>query len=133
MFIRRALAFVLFMTVGATLIACNRLQPVNEPSFTVAQSNQAKVHEAIRQALLERRWSILGQTSNSFEAEYQRGADTRSRVKVLHENGHVSVKYLGSSNLNYGDVEGSPHIHRRYNAWVANLERDIQVEIGKSL
>ena len=133
MFIKRILLLTISLSIGSSLIGCTRSHPLNEPSFNVAISNQAKIHEAIRQALLSRRWSITGQTPNSFDAEYQRRADVRARVKVIHHGDNVTVKYVGSTNLDYTDVGGSPHINSRYNAWVANLERDIQVEIGKKL
>jgi hypothetical protein len=133
MFIKRMLLLTLSLSIGPGLVGCNRLQPVNEPSFNVAISNQAKVHEAVRQALLSRRWSITGQTPTSFDAEYQRSANIRARVNVIHHGDTVTVKYVSSSNLDYSDADGSPHINRRYNTWVANLERDIQVEIGKKL
>lgn len=133
MFIKRILLLTLSVSIGSSLVGCNQLQPLNEPSFNVAISNQAKVHEAVRQALVSRRWSITGQTPNSFDAEYQRTADIRARVKVTHHGDNVTVKYVSSSNLDYTDAEGSPQINRRYNTWVANLERDIQVEIGKKL
>lgn len=133
MFIRSVLILSLSLLVGSSVTGCSRTYPLAEPSFTVAISNQAKIHEAIRQALISRRWSITKQTPNSFEAEYQRSADIRATVRVTHQGDRVTVKYLGSTNLGYTDYDGSAQINRRYNTWVANLERDIQVEIGKTL
>jgi hypothetical protein len=131
--IRIVLVLTLSIFVGSSVIGCHRNYPLVEPSFTVAISNQATIHEAIRQALVSRRWSITKQTANSFDAEYQRSADVRASVRVNHHADRVTVKYLGSTNLGYTDDGGAAQINRRYNTWVTNLERDIQVEIGRSL
>lgn len=131
--IRFVLVLTLTVLVGSSVIGCHRNYPLVEPSFTVAISNQAKIHEAIRQALVSRRWSITKQTANSFDAEYQRSADVRASVRVHHHGDRVTVQYLGSTNLGYTNNGGEAQINRRYNTWVANLERDIQVEIGKNL
>lgn len=127
------LSIALLLAVGVNVTGCNNLRPVSTPSFQVATSDQKRVHEAVRQALVQRRWSIIAQRPDGFDAEYQRSADMRAKVRVTHAGDKVSIAYLDSSNLGYGIAETGPEIHKRYNAWVANLERDIQVQIGKML
>ena len=129
----RFFAIALAFAVGVNVMGCNNLRPVSTPSFQVAMNDQKRVHEAVRQALVQRRWSIIAQRPDGFDAEYQRSAEMRAKVRITHAGDKVSIVYLDSSNLGYKIAENGPEIHKRYNGWVANLERDIQVHVGKLL
>jgi hypothetical protein len=45
-------------------------------------------------------------------------------VEIPHGANTFSVRYSSSANMDYDPVSGT--IHRKYNAWVANLVQDIQ-------
>ncbi len=130
---RRLFASLLFfLCVVAT--ACTQ-QPVLTPSFSVSISNSKEIHEVIREALVRRRWIILKNEPSAFEAEYKRGPEISARIKVKHIGSIVSIDLLESSGLDYqpnGTGQG-PMIHKTYNSWVTNLERDIQMLVGSRL
>jgi hypothetical protein len=127
------LSLILVCITGISLIGCHRLQPLRSPTFQVATSDQGKIQEAIRQALLDRHWSIIAKRADGFDAEYKRTPDQGAKIRVTHIADTISIKYLESTDLEYHVVDGIPEIHKRYNGWVANLERDIQVEVGRRL
>ena len=129
----RSIAIALAFAIGINVVGCTNLRPVSTPSFHVAIHDQKRIHEAVRQALIDRRWSIIAQRPDGFDAEYQRSADMRAKVRVTHSGDTVSIVYLDSSSLGYNVSQDGPEIHKRYNGWVANLERDIQVQIGRML
>jgi hypothetical protein len=104
-----------------------------EPTFEVAAQDSRKIHDAIQQALVRRKFAILAKTPNSFDAEYKRSADQGARIRVSHQGNKISIKYLSSTDLQYKVTEGGPLIHKRYNGWMTNLEKDIQIEVGKTL
>jgi hypothetical protein len=47
-------------------------------------------------------------------------------VAIAHDTSTVRITYQDSTNLKYDGQE----IHRRYNQWVQNLERGIQMELA---
>lgn len=122
-----AIIIVLF-----TLSGC-AVKPMMSPSFQSPTSDQKRIHEAVRRALVKRSWVILKNTPNSFEARYNKGGATYGTVRIVHSGRDVSISYVDSLGLKYQDSPTGPKIHRAYNNWVTNLERDIQVNLGSGL
>jgi hypothetical protein len=125
----------LFVTISLSLslVACTRLQPLRNPTFEIAIHDNAKIQEAIRQALVRRDWSITIRHTNGFDAVYNRSSQLGAKIRVTHVEGTVTIRYLGSHGLDYSTSNGAAKIHKRYNLWVTNLERDIQIEVGRYL
>lgn len=123
----------LFVLLSSMICGCMTVQPLAQPSFEVASQDHKKVHEAIQRALVSRKWAILANNRDGFDAEYKRSVDQGARIRVSHQGGKVSITYLGSTDLQYGTDENGPFIHKRYNGWIQRLERDIQIEVGKAL
>ena len=106
---------------------------MQSPQFEVSSSEQISVHEAIKQALLGRRWVILENHPDSFVAQYHRSG-VWARIRVIHSGRAVSIKYVASDGMKYKDTsQFGPRISRWYNTWVANLEADIKVRVGATL
>lgn len=130
---KRLFASLLFLLCMG-LSACTQ-QPVLSPSFEVPINNPKRVHEVIREALVRRHWIIIKNEPAAFEAEYKRGPEISARIRVKHIGSIVSINLVDSSGLDYqanGTGQG-PMIHKTYNNWVANLERDIQMLVGAQL
>lgn len=124
----------LLVFVCVVVTACTQ-QPLLSPSFNVPINNPKQVHEVIREALVRRRWIIVKNEPSAFEAEYRRGPEISARIRVQHVGSTVSINLLNSSGLDY-DPSGTgqgPMIHKTYNSWVMNLERDIQMLVGSQL
>ena len=114
-------------------LGCSRQMAMKTPQFEVSSSEQASVHEAIKQALLGRRWVILENHPDSFIAQYNR-SDVWARIRVTHSGREVSIMYVSSDGMKYSDAsQFGPRISRWYNTWVSNLEADIKVRVGATL
>ncbi len=50
-------------------------------------------------------------------------------VDVLYDTNSFTINYRDSQNLNYDPA--TRQIHPNYNAWVTNLQQDIQVEVTR--
>jgi hypothetical protein len=103
------------------------------PEFEVALADKKVVHEAIRSALVQRKWAILKNEPNAIEASYARGDSHSVRIRVVHTGNRVKITHVDSQDMLYGVGNSGPVIHRWYNTWVTNLERDIQVAVGSGM
>ena len=131
---RLPVLLALIVTLCLTLTACTQ-KPMLAPSFEVPMKDRGKLHEIIREALVSRNWIILRNEPTSFEAEYRRTPEISARIKVKHIGGNVTISLLDSRGLDHNPhVPGKgPTIHRSYNNWVTNLEKDIQRLVGARL
>lgn len=104
-------------------------KPLLTPSFEVAPASQAKTHQVIKDALINRKWFIVKDEPGAFEATYRRAGGATARIRVTHKGNTVTISHVESDGLKYGISEktGQPTIHRTYNNWVTALERDIQI------
>jgi hypothetical protein len=124
----RKLATALCLCALLTATACTS-KPLLTPSFEVATQSQAKTHQVIKEALLNRKWFIVKDEPSAFEATYRRAGGATARIRVAHKGSTVTISHVESDGLKYGISEktGEPTIHRTYNNWVTALERDIQL------
>jgi hypothetical protein len=76
---------------------------------------------------------MLKNGSNTIEAKYTRGNQHAAHIRVSHIGKQVTISHVDSQDMMYSQGNGSPVIHRWYNTWVTNLERDIQFTIGTGL
>lgn len=103
-------------------------------SFQVPNGSSATVQEAIRQALLGRRWAIQEKLPDGYIAQYNRRPDVWARIKVTHLGRQVTIRYVDSEGLKYKKNRfGSVSVSRWYRTWVLNLESDIKFQIGKTV
>jgi hypothetical protein len=126
------------LLVGIILIAvtcsgCYKTAPISTPEFQVALSDQKRIHEAIRTALIKRKWVVLKNEPSAIEARYTRGNEHSAHIRITHSGNTVRITHVDSQELLYSNTDGAPVIHSWYNTWVNNLERDIQVEVGALL
>jgi hypothetical protein len=129
--IKNFLACIILTTVA--LSGCSKTAPMVTPEFQVAVSDKKRVHEAIRNALVQRKWAIVKNEPNAIEATYTRGNEHSAHIRVAHSGSKVKISHVDSHQLEYSQGGAGPIIHRWYNTWVSNLERDIQVAIGAGL
>ncbi|MFN4894401.1 MAG: hypothetical protein ACK5GN_14155 [Pseudomonadota bacterium] len=129
--IRNFLACIIITTVA--LAGCSKTAPLVTPEFQVAVSDNKRVHEAIRNALVQRKWAIVKNEPNAIEATYTRGNEHSAHIRVTHTGKKIKIIHVDSHQLEYSQGGSGPIIHRWYNTWVSNLERDIQVAIGAGL
>ncbi len=110
------------------LTACgNRGAGIYRPTFTVAESvPKSKIGPTVRKALLARRWMIEKESPGMIQARYVR-SQISCTIKITYTGHQVKIDYVDSQNLKYSKKGETERIHRKYQLWIQNLERDIQV------
>src|SRR5262245_5113114 len=115
--------FLLALVVGATLVgACATLHPVlaiNDTQF--AHLNGRNPAVVIEDALRARGWQIDARRPGAIDATIVARIH-RASITVNYDADSYSIAYRSSENLDYANGK----IHRNYNRWIANLNRDIQ-------
>lgn len=124
-----------FIAIAATAVilagCAMRDKPVlqiDDAPISVAGGEES-VASAIKTALKGREWSVLDETPGKIRAEYRKpNADVGDHVVVVditYDADSYSIDYVDSKNMRYDGSAGT--IHRNYNRWVANLERDLSL------
>ncbi|KAA9001946.1 hypothetical protein FJU30_06610 [Affinibrenneria salicis] len=109
-----------------TLAGCARTAPVLNVSTPItAQYSSEQVKKAILQAGLEREWIMTPAAPGVINGHIdQRGhvAD----IRINYSSTSYSISYVNSQNL----LAEQGKIHRNYNRWVNNLNREIQLKLA---
>jgi hypothetical protein len=117
----------------AVLGACSRVRPIyNVKDVTLATSpgsvlTMEQVSKAIWTAGRRLRWQIVEVRPGEMTGTLKLRSHV-AVVSILHDTSRFSITYKDSTNLLHSNAE----IHRNYNNWIRNLERQIQVEVGNS-
>jgi hypothetical protein len=106
---------------GAALVACRTAPLQSEvPGEFIGRGSMAQRSDQIRRA-----GAGLGWVMESRGPGLMRGVlnirDHQAVVDIPYDNQRFSIRYAGSSNLNYDGTS----IHPNYNSWVQNLQRAI--------
>jgi hypothetical protein len=109
---------------AAALTAC-RTTPIQSevPGEFIGRASMAQRADQIRRA-----GAGLGWVMESRGPGLMRGVlnirDHQALVDIPYDNQRFSIRYAGSSNLNYDGTS----IHPNYNSWVQNLQRAIMAQ-----
>lgn len=120
-----ALAALLLLTACTTRPILN-IQ--NEPVPTrigQQQHTQADVERAILVAAQRRKWNARVVRPGLIEASTS-ARSHQARVEIDYSATSYSVRHKQSANLK----ESDGNIHRNYNRWVANLNKEIRRQLG---
>jgi hypothetical protein len=97
-----------------------------------AGKNAEAVKKAVRKALFDKGWETREIGPGHFQARHTKsGGKGRMHVAVLDvrfDSKSVRIGYKDSQELNYDKAAGV--IHKTYNNWVRNLERNIRANLG---
>ncbi|MCG8157382.1 hypothetical protein JMY81_20515 [Brenneria goodwinii] len=108
------------------LAGCARTAPVlNVTTPIAAHHTDDQVKKAILQAGLEREWVMTPVSPGLINGHLdQRGhvAD----IRINYSPTSYSINYVSSRNL----IAGDGKIHRNYNRWINNLDREIQLKLA---
>ena len=91
----------------------------------------AQVQKCIVNAALKKSWQIVENKEGSLLIRYTRGPKWWVHVKVNYSNKEYRISYVDSYGLDYKVKDGVPDIHRNYNRWILNLDKDIRVAINQ--
>ena len=122
----RTLIVLALMTLSLSASAA-RLAEIETGRVAYDSSvDHGKIVAAIKKACLGRGWGIKEEKGNQIIATLH----LRSHYVELDINwsdGEIRLEYITSRNLKYKEKKGKRMIHGRYNSWVQNLVRDINV------
>lgn len=123
----KPLCAVLFACACAlSFPSCTSTIPVENYAFTVDAPNESAVRRAIMRGGSLRGWKMQEVRPGLIRGEL----DVRSHricVEIYYSAVEYTVEYAGSRNMDY-DAK-SRKIHRKYFAWIRNLDRSIQHEL----
>jgi hypothetical protein len=124
----RKMAFVAIIVLTMGLIGC-----VTQPVYNVEQSSinasssvsMAKVKKAIVSAGAERGWSMKEVKPGHLVATLF-ARKHKAVVDIRYSKKNYSITYNDSVALKYDGEK----IHKRYNGWIMNLDRQIQIRLS---
>lgn len=113
------------------IAACNA-----KPVYDVARASynstdpltQEEATEAIFNAGSKLGWSMTEVQPGLIRGDINVRNKHQATVDITYDGEGYSIVYAGSENLKYDPDDGT--IHKNYNSWVQNLERQIRIESG---
>lgn len=121
---------IVMLLAVPTLAQAGRNAPIYNPEpIAVGKATLAQVRSVLRTALVKRGWGFKEETPNKMRAVL----NIRSHQATVDVNYNtadgIRIKYKDSVALKYSNEDGEETIHRNYNSWIQNLERDIRTEL----
>lgn len=114
--------------IMGTLAGCARTAPVDQVHSTVSAGHSAEqVKSAILKAGLQRDWIMTEVSPGVIKGRLQ-ARDHSAEVRIPYTATSYSINYENSLNLKASDGK----IHKNYNRWVRNLDKDIQLNLARS-
>ncbi|CAI1869365.1 Uncharacterised protein [Serratia quinivorans] len=119
---------ILTAVFAAMLVTgCAGTAPVKNVSQNIADSHSnAQVRQAILSAGLNRGW-IMNPTADGVIDGKILLRGHSADIRITYNTNSYHINYVASSNMDAKDG----NIHPNYNRWVANLDKDIQLELAR--
>ncbi|MDC9589150.1 hypothetical protein PSI23_07400 [Xenorhabdus sp. XENO-10] len=109
-----------------TLAGCARNAPILTPQSTIMTHNSLpSVKKAILEAGKKRKWAMT-ETSPGVIDGFLKKRDHDVQIRINYTAKNYSINYVNSHKLR----ERNGKIHRNYNRWVNNLDKDIQLNLA---
>lgn len=119
--------FTVLAIIG-TLAGCARTAPIARINSTVSAGHtQVEVKNAILKAGAQRQW-IMSEIKPGVIKARQQSSKHGAEVQITYTATGYDIKYDSSLNLKASGGK----IHKTYNRWVHNLDKDIQVQLSTS-
>ena len=102
-----------------------------EPIQVPAGKGAEAVKKAVRKAFSEKDWEVREVGPGHLQGKHTKSSGDTLHVAVVDvrfDTRSVRIGYKFSEELNYSKETGV--IHKTYNGWVKNLEKDIRVYLG---
>ncbi len=114
-----------FILIGG-MAGCARTVPIdNIHSVVSAGHSDSQVKNAILKAGMARKWIMSEEAPGVIKAR-QLSRSHSAEISITYTATSYSINYDSSLNLN----ASSGKIHRNYNRWVHNLDKEIQLNLS---
>lgn len=113
------------------LVGCGTSAPIVVASHSLSHAQHASqdsVQKAIYSALKRRGWQLQSDNGWQIRASYNKQNRHIVNVKIHYTANSYQIEHASSQGMKYNPKKNT--IHRNYNRWVANLERDISAELS---
>lgn len=108
------------------LAGCARTAPIANIHSTVSSGHtQTQVKDAILKAGQQRKW-IMSEAAPGVINARQQSRDHIAEVRINYTATSYSITYANSQNLKASGGK----IHKNYNRWIYNLDKDIQLNLS---
>jgi predicted small lipoprotein YifL len=125
---KKAVKWLAAVAMVGALAGCARTAPIEQVHSTVSAGHTAaQVKNAILKAGLQREW-IMSETSPGVIKGRLQARDHSAEVRIPYSATGYSIDYATSLNLRASGGK----IHKNYNRWVRNLDKDIQLNLAAS-
>lgn len=88
------------------------------------------VRNAILDASAKYRWEYIRETLGAIDLKYQRGKSFAVVIRVFYSPRSYFITYVDSFGLDYARTYQGATIHRNYNKWIRNLNKEISTSLG---
>ncbi len=125
---KKVIRWAVAAAVVGALAGCARTAPIAQIQTTVSAGHtEAQVKNAILKAGIQREW-IMSDAGPGVIKARQQTRDHVAEIKINYSATSYSINYDSSLNL----MASGGKIHKNYNRWVHNLDKDIQINLGSS-
>lgn len=123
---KKVIRWMVAAAVVGALAGCARTAPIEQVNTTVSAGHtEAQVKSAIIKAGAQREW-IMSDAGPGIIKGHLQNRDHAVDIKINYSATNYSIDYVSSLNL----MAANGKIHRNYNRWVHNLDKDIQVTLA---
>ena len=123
---KKIIHWMIAATVVGALAGCARTAPIEQVNAIVSAGHtEAQVKDAIIKAGAQRQWIMSDAGPGVIKGKLQ-NRDHVADIKINYSATSYSIVYVSSINL----IAANGKIHRNYNRWVHNLDKDIQVTLA---
>ncbi|EPY6814463.1 lipoprotein [Klebsiella quasipneumoniae] len=123
---KKIIHWMIAATVVGALAGCARTAPIEQVNAIVSAGHtEAQVKDAIIKAGAQRQWIMSDAGPGVIKGKLQ-NRDHVADIKINYSATSYSIVYVSSINL----MASNGKIHRNYNRWVHNLDKDIQVTLA---
>ncbi|HBR1846552.1 TPA: hypothetical protein L9M49_003498 [Klebsiella quasipneumoniae subsp. quasipneumoniae] len=123
---KKIIHWIIAATVVGALAGCARTAPIEQVNAIVSAGHtEAQVKDAIIKAGAQRQWIMSDAGPGVIKGKLQ-NRDHVADIKINYSATSYSIVYVSSINL----MASNGKIHRNYNRWVHNLDKDIQVTLA---
>ncbi|MFW5394028.1 hypothetical protein V1951_22460 [Yersinia sp. 2544 StPb PI] len=109
------------------IVGCAGTTPIQNVNQTIIGSHTtSEVQKAILAGGINRGWVMIPGAEGVINGKLI-NRDHTVEIQINYNANNYQIKYIGSTNM---DAKNGK-IHSKYNRWIANLNKDIQVQLNR--